>query len=516
MSRPFISFLMIAYNTERYIEQAVRSVLNQTEKNINLFVRNNGSTDRTGMILQELAQVDSRLHIVENTKNWHDNSGDYFIKDGVVTIWPIPEGDLLGEYVSIVDSDDWLDPAFAEKMHRCAARNRPDIVACGANYICDEKITGTRLPPEIVSRDLRNDCRLVEKHFAALYNTFRAWWGKLFQADYFLKHYDFAWRSINAHLFMDTAVMLRYMRQCRGLSNVGEALYQVRLHAASSYASTREPNNGRLLEAEHLWEEGRETLAAFHAVNQENSDFLCVLNWAYIKEYLPGFRMAGNVPFHKQLGWLAATFSSSILPHYMRGMEKEILGTAMEYTQVICERESRNYALYESYLVRLRYFLILYSQNPGNLLLPALLVGCLSDPVNGNHLGLSMLSALKTKTKGFQAVSVNISYYTVAKSSFNVWADDITGLDDSDQVKTLESRLDECSHAENYAGICDLIEQISRVSPLNYSAMYYRIQMAILAEEWELASALCHTGRTLWPQDTQMQMLCWSLIKDLA
>ncbi len=515
MSRPYITFLMIAYNTEQYIEQCVGSILGQTEKNINVFVRNNGSTDRTGEILQRLAHADPRLHVVENAKNWHDDAGNYFIKDGLVAIWPIPQGELLGEYITIVDSDDWLDPTFAEKTYRCASQNQPDIVACGANFNCNGKVIGVRMPPNVVFADLAKDRNPVKKNFGFFYNAFRVWWGKLFRSDFFLKEYDFAWRSINARQFLDTAMMLRYLQKCAGFASVCEPLYQFRQRDDSTYVSTRAPDSERILEAEHLWIASRETLSVFDAATQENLDFLCALNWAYIKEYLPGFRAAGDVPTDRQLGWLAATFNSPILSHYIRGTEKEVAETAMEYTQIICEREPTQYAKYASYLVRLRYFLMLYGQDSENRILPALLVGCLSDPVNVNHLGLSMLSALKAKTLGLRGLEANLTFYTVAKSSFNAWADDYARRDDSDEVKALESLLDQRAEAEKYDDVCEIIEQISRLSPLNYCAMYYRIQMAILVDEWELVAALCHTSRILWPNDAPIQALCWNVMKDL-
>jgi hypothetical protein len=188
----------------------------------------------------------------------------------------------------------------------------------------------------------------------------------------------------------------------------------------------------------------------------------------------------------------------------------------MEYTQMICEREPAQYDVYASYLVRLRYFLMLYGQDPDNQILLPLLVGCLSDPVNVNHLGLSMLSALTMQTLGLKVVEFDLPIYTVAKSSYNAWTEEFACRDDSDEVKTLEGLLVQRAEAEDYGEVCDIIEQISRLSPLNYSAMYYRIQMAILVEEWELVAALCHTSRVLWPNDAPMQVLCWNVMKDLA
>ena len=52
MKRVKVTFFMIAYNEEKFIKRAIESVQNQTEKDIELYIRNNGSTDNTGDIVK--------------------------------------------------------------------------------------------------------------------------------------------------------------------------------------------------------------------------------------------------------------------------------------------------------------------------------------------------------------------------------------------------------------------------------------------------------------------------------
>ena len=66
---PLVSVLMPAYNAERYIDEAVQSILNQSFKDFELIILNDGSTDKTWSIVQKYASKDSRIVAVSNTKN---------------------------------------------------------------------------------------------------------------------------------------------------------------------------------------------------------------------------------------------------------------------------------------------------------------------------------------------------------------------------------------------------------------------------------------------------------------
>ena len=178
-----VLFVMMAYNTEKYIERAVMSVLNQTEKDIMLIVRNNGSTDRTGAILDELAKRDKRLLIIHNKINGQDDNGRTFYEKG----WWTGEYDVESEYVSIIDSDDCLASDFVEKSYKRAIDNNADIVATGCNFIDENnRIIGKRAPIDLITDNMSD----IDKDYRSIYNCFRTWWGKLFKSDFFWSNYS--------------------------------------------------------------------------------------------------------------------------------------------------------------------------------------------------------------------------------------------------------------------------------------------------------------------------------------
>jgi len=114
---PLVSVVMSAYNCERYVRDAVASVLQQTFSDLELIVVDDGSTDATSGILEELRRSDERLRVIERT-----NSGRPAIarNDGIAA--------ARGSYLSFLDCDDLYDPERTERL-LAGLRAHPDWVA---------------------------------------------------------------------------------------------------------------------------------------------------------------------------------------------------------------------------------------------------------------------------------------------------------------------------------------------------------------------------------------------------
>jgi|GEM_PF-2196749 len=92
---PVISVVMAAYNAEKYIKQAIDSVLRQTYKNIELIVANDGSTDSTLDIIMQCQKKDSRIKVL----NRRVNKGSSYTRNEAIQC-------AKGQYVAIFDADD--------------------------------------------------------------------------------------------------------------------------------------------------------------------------------------------------------------------------------------------------------------------------------------------------------------------------------------------------------------------------------------------------------------------------
>ena len=100
------SIIIPAYNAERYISEAIESVINQTYTNWELIIVNDGSTDNTEKIAQSYAQKDSRItYITQENK-------------GVSVARNIGYNASKGDYLGFLDADDyWLPDNLDEKIN---------------------------------------------------------------------------------------------------------------------------------------------------------------------------------------------------------------------------------------------------------------------------------------------------------------------------------------------------------------------------------------------------------------
>lgn len=132
MKQPLISVIIPVYGVEKYIAQCLESVINQTYKNLEIIVVNDGTKDRSADIAKEYAAKDSRIKVYD-----FKNGGLSVARNRGLEI-------ATGEYISYLDSDDWLDTKMCETLLEAAMKNDADMVKCGiieTNGVTEDKIT---------------------------------------------------------------------------------------------------------------------------------------------------------------------------------------------------------------------------------------------------------------------------------------------------------------------------------------------------------------------------------------
>ena len=116
---PKVSIIVPAYNVENYIKKCIDSLIKQTYKNIEIIVVNDGSKDNTLKVLNNYLKKDKRICIIDQK-----NEGVSAARNNALAI-------ATGEYVVFVDSDDWLEIDFCEKMLKATIDTNADIGMCG-------------------------------------------------------------------------------------------------------------------------------------------------------------------------------------------------------------------------------------------------------------------------------------------------------------------------------------------------------------------------------------------------
>lgn len=122
-----VSIIMPAYNCEKYVVEAIESVINQTYSNFELLVIDDGSKDSTLQIINDFAEKDNRIKALQNEKN----SGVSATRNRGISI-------AEGNWIAFLDSDDIWEEEKLEKQMNYAKENDADFIFTGSSYIDEE------------------------------------------------------------------------------------------------------------------------------------------------------------------------------------------------------------------------------------------------------------------------------------------------------------------------------------------------------------------------------------------
>ena len=115
-----ISVIVPVYNVEKYLRRCVDSIINQTYRNLEIILVDDGSPDKSGEICDEYAKQDSRIKVIHKK-----NGGVSSARNAGITA-------ASGEYIMFVDSDDYIDSGMLSDM---VLKIPCDIVCCGQKYL---------------------------------------------------------------------------------------------------------------------------------------------------------------------------------------------------------------------------------------------------------------------------------------------------------------------------------------------------------------------------------------------
>lgn len=129
---PALSIIIPAYNAERHIEQCVNSVLSQTLHDIEIIIIDDGSLDKTGFILDELAKGYENVRIIHQ-----ENQGLYKTRDLGLKL-------ALGDYIGWVDADDYVENDMFEILYNTAVKYNSDLVICDYSWVPRKVLAKTK------------------------------------------------------------------------------------------------------------------------------------------------------------------------------------------------------------------------------------------------------------------------------------------------------------------------------------------------------------------------------------
>ncbi len=122
-----ISVIIPVYNVEKYLDECVESIVNQTYKNLEIILVNDGSTDHSPQICDEWAQKDSRIKVIHKK-----NGGTSSAKNCAIDI-------AKGDYIAFIDSDDFIDDDMFELLLSNALEYSAEVSRCSYRFYEDGK-----------------------------------------------------------------------------------------------------------------------------------------------------------------------------------------------------------------------------------------------------------------------------------------------------------------------------------------------------------------------------------------
>ncbi len=245
---PKISVIIPVYNTEEYLKECLDSIIEQTLKNLEIIIVNDGSTDNSKEICEEYASKDNRIKII-----YQKNQGAAIARNKGIAM-------AKGEYLYFLDSDDYIAADMLEKMLNKIEQEQADICIC--------KYYDVNANKKISLSEISLRTQLIPKK-----NTFNVYdvpqnifqicsiptWNKLYKKSfidkYALKYQNLS--SCNDHFFNDISLVL-----ASSITYLTEPLFFHRLDNKNSITSKR------YLYAENVFKAGEEIKKYLKNINK--------------------------------------------------------------------------------------------------------------------------------------------------------------------------------------------------------------------------------------------------------
>ena len=158
-----VSVIVPVYNVEKYIDKCINSLVNQTLKDIEIIIVNDGSPDNSEEIIKKYLKKYQNIKYLKKKNGGMSSARNYGLKYA------------SGEYIGFVDSDDYVSFDMYEKMYNKAKNDDLDMVVCDINYVYP-------------NHTMRVDCGIKDDKSSIqdlFINNYPAVWNKIFKKSIF-------------------------------------------------------------------------------------------------------------------------------------------------------------------------------------------------------------------------------------------------------------------------------------------------------------------------------------------
>ncbi|MGN0577439.1 MAG: glycosyltransferase family 2 protein [Ruminiclostridium sp.] len=247
-----------AFNTEKYLRACIESVLNQTYTDFEYFLIDNGSVDGTRNIIEEYSKNDKRIVPV-------------YINENTVGLFAQNKHKFKGEYSTILDSDDWIEPTYLERLVTLAEETKSDIVTTGTVMHVED--TGEKFYRQIDKKFI-----LEKQDFAGgfpLYHAFfRTMWGKLVKTEIVEKTHIMTARETGIIYGGDTIAAFAWLRNSNRICLDSSLLHHYRIHSKSM---SKKYDSRQSFSDVYLFNDAVSFLSDYGEISPGNMEFLHIV-----------------------------------------------------------------------------------------------------------------------------------------------------------------------------------------------------------------------------------------------
>ena len=211
-----ISVIIPVFMVENYLDQCIRSIVNQTYSNLDIILVDDGSPDQCPEICDQWEQRDPRIRVIHKK-----NGGLSDARNAGLDI-------SKGEYISFVDSDDWIHPKMLERLAEQLERENADVCACNIIRVYPEKQVSWGAKKKVIGN--------AETMLDLLYSDTQfpvCAWNKLYRKG--------LWENLRfpaGKICEDAFIMCQILHRSTVIVQITEALYYYRIRANSIMTSS--------------------------------------------------------------------------------------------------------------------------------------------------------------------------------------------------------------------------------------------------------------------------------------
>lgn len=259
-----ISIIVPVYNVKEYMEQCIDSLINQTYKNLEIIVVDDGSTDESSQLCDQLKKKDNRISVYHKSNGGLSDARNYGLSYAT------------GDYIGFVDSDDWISLSMYEDLMRMADKYNADIVSCGRYIHNSKKILCCRFTS--IEKTYSSEKALKEILLSREIDV--AMWDKIFRADLF-KDISFPVGENNE----DIAIFYKLIGNANLIVHSGTIGYHYRKRQGS-ITHSRYSSQAATILLKHLYNLKQYIIENFPELKEDYKKYLAVNNYFLITEYI--------------------------------------------------------------------------------------------------------------------------------------------------------------------------------------------------------------------------------------